>query len=256
MPPATTSSGPRLAGRLAVPAASASPQTSSRLLGREEERQPAVGVLRGALDVLLRRAPRRRSGPPARSGLVSIFSGLPRPVPWPAGSGRWKILPSCSSALAAQRHPDDVDDLAGAAQRLVVGQAVPALDDLRAGGAEAEDRAAAADVVEAGRGLRERAGRARVDVEDRRRRSRPSRSSRRGSPSAWGSRSRRPRRPRRCPARPSRARRPGRRPRAGCRRTSAGWRASSAVLVVSGVVRTGTTVTVSLSGFQGSEECA
>ena len=59
--------------------------------------------------------------------------------------------------LAAHAAPDEVDDLAGAAERLVVGDAVEALDHLRAGRAEAEDRAAAADVVEAGGGLEQRA---------------------------------------------------------------------------------------------------
>ena len=68
--------------------------------------------------------------------------------------------------LATQPHAQDLDDLAGAAERLVVRQTVEALDHLGAGRAEPEDRAAAGDVVEAGRGLEERSGGARVDVED------------------------------------------------------------------------------------------
>ena len=51
-------------------------------------------------------------------------------------------------------------------ERLVVGQPVEPLDHLRPGGAETEHRPAAGDVVEAGRGLQDRAGGAREDVED------------------------------------------------------------------------------------------
>ena len=131
-------------------------------------------------------------------------------------------MPSLVERLAAQALAQELDDLAGAAQRLVVGHAVEALDDLRAGGAEADDRAAAGDVVEAGRGLQQGAGGAGVDVEDAGADLDASRSWPRGSPSAWGSRSRRARRPRSCPARPSPARPPGRRSRGGSRRRSSG----------------------------------
>ena len=126
------------------------------LLRRVEERQPAVGVLRGALDVLL--AERRdvdRDARPLRLG--QHLQRLAEAGALALGQRQVEDLAVVLQALAPQRHPDDVDDLAGAAQRLVVGQPVPALDDLRAGGAEPEDRAAAADVVEPGRGLGERA---------------------------------------------------------------------------------------------------
>ena len=75
-------------------------------------------------------------------------------------------MPSLVSVSRRRPAADDVDDLAGAAQRLVVGHAVEALDHLGPGGAEADHRAAAGDVVEAGRGLQQGARRAGVDVED------------------------------------------------------------------------------------------
>jgi hypothetical protein len=74
--------------------------------------------------------------------------------------------PVAGERLAAQAAADQLDDLAGPAERVGVGQAVEALDHLRARGAEAQDGAAAADVVEPGRGLQECSRRAREDVED------------------------------------------------------------------------------------------
>ena len=137
-------------GRLAAPCASASPQTSG-LLGVEEERQPAVGHLGGQLDVLVaqRRDPHRDAG---ALGLVEQLQRLAQAAALVRGQRELEDA-VVVSALAAQTLPEDVDDLAGAAQRLVVGEPVEALDHLRAGGAEADDRAAAGDVVEAGRGL-------------------------------------------------------------------------------------------------------
>ena len=155
----------------------------------------------------------------SRSGLIRILSGLPRPRPWSGGQRDVEDARVRLQRLALEAGADDPDHLAGAAQRLVVGHPVEALDDLRPGGAEAEHGAAAGDVVEAGGGLEDRAGGAREDVEDAGARSAASRSWRPGSPSASGSRSRRPRPPRPCRGPPSRARRPGQRSRAGCRRT-------------------------------------
>ena len=82
-----------------------------------------------------------------------------------SGSGMLK-MPCGLQRLALEAGPDDPDHLAGAAERLVVGQAVEPLDHLRPRGAETEHRPAAGDVVEAGRGLQDRAGGAREDVED------------------------------------------------------------------------------------------
>ena len=51
-------------------------------------------------------------------------------------------------ALAGDDLAHDLDVLAGAAPGLRVGHAVPALGDLRAGGAEAEDEAPAGELVD------------------------------------------------------------------------------------------------------------
>ena len=64
--------------------------------------------------------------------------------------------------------PYDLDDLAGAAQRAGVGDAVEALDDLRPRSAQAQHRAPGRDVVETGDRLQQRPGGAREDVEDAR----------------------------------------------------------------------------------------
>lgn len=92
-------------------------------------------------------------------------------------------LAESAALLLGQRHVGDavvVDDfaapdpaaqfdgLAGPAERLVVRLAVPALDDLRPGRAEPQQRPAAGDRVESGTGLGDQGGGAGVDVEDRR----------------------------------------------------------------------------------------
>jgi hypothetical protein len=99
--------------------------------------------------------------------LVEQLQRLAEAEPLVGGKRQGEDLAVVPQGLAAKRGPDDVDDLAGPAQRLVVGHPVPALDHLGAGGAEPEDRPAAADVVEPGGGLRERTGRAGEHVEDR-----------------------------------------------------------------------------------------
>ncbi len=70
-------------------------------------------------------------------------------------------------ALTGDDLADDLDVLARATPRLRIGDAVPALGDLRAGRAEAEDEAAAGEVVERRAGHRCRGGRARRDLQDR-----------------------------------------------------------------------------------------
>ena len=94
----------------------------------------------------------------SRSGRVSSLSGLPSPVTAPCSLVERQVeLAVGAQRLALQAAADDVDDLGGARQRLAVGHAVEALDDLRPADAEAEDRAPLADVVEAGGGLQQRA---------------------------------------------------------------------------------------------------
>ena len=113
------------------------------------------------------RAPRSRSGRTGARACVSSLSGLPSPVPCPSGSGRVK-MPSCRSV--SRRRPRRTRSTISRvrAERLVVRHPVEALDHLRPARPEAEDRPALRHVVEAGRGLQDRAGGARVDVEDRR----------------------------------------------------------------------------------------
>lgn len=92
-------------------------------------------------------------------------------------------LAELAALLLGQRHvgdavvvdglapPDaaaELDGLAGPAERPVVRLAVPALHDLRARGAQAEQGPAAGHGVEPGAGLGDEGGGAGVDVEDRR----------------------------------------------------------------------------------------
>ena len=136
------------------------------LLGHEEDRQPAVGVLGGRLHVLL---PQRRDpdGDGRALGLGQQLERLAEPGALALGQGQ-REDPVVRERLAAQPAADQVDDLPGAAERLVVPDPVEPLDHLRSAGAEAEDRPALRHVVEAGRRLQDRARGARVDVEDRR----------------------------------------------------------------------------------------
>ena len=70
-------------------------------------------------------------------------------------------------ALAGDDLAHDFDVLAGAAPGLRVGHAVPAFGDLRAGGAEAEEEAAAGEFVDRRPGHRRRGRRARRHLQDR-----------------------------------------------------------------------------------------
>ena len=73
-----------------------------------------------------------------RSGWTVDFSGLPSPAPpWQRQVVELAVV--LDRLAAGDDLADDVDVLARAGQRPRVGLAVPALDDLRAGGAEAED---------------------------------------------------------------------------------------------------------------------
>ena len=87
----------------------------------------------------------------------------------PLGQRDLVARPVVLDALAAPHLAADVDDLAGAAERLVVGDAVEALDHLRARRAEAEDAAAVGQGVDAGGGHGDQRRRAGVDRQDARR---------------------------------------------------------------------------------------
>ena len=104
----------------------------------------------------------------SRSGWSRILSGLPSPRPWSSESGMSKNDVVDSSGSRLRPGADQPDDLAGPAERLVVGHPVEPLDHLRPGGAEAEDRPAGGHVVQPGGGLQDRSRRAREDVEDAR----------------------------------------------------------------------------------------
>ena len=123
--------------------------------GGEERGHPAVGDLAGHLEVL-----------GAEGGDDDRDLAADRVVDQLQAHVELDRLAVVDDALAAQRHADHVDVLAGALQRLLEGHAVPALDHLRAAGAEPEDEAAPAEHVEGAGALREQRGRAREDVED------------------------------------------------------------------------------------------
>ena len=180
-PPATTSSAGSVGSTAwPGPSASASPHTSLRLLGHVEDRQPPVGDLGGHRDVLV--ADRRDVDRDARAHrMVDQLERLAEAGPLSFGQ-RQVVDAGVLDRLAPPHHPADLDDLAGAGERAVVGDAVEAFDHLRARRAEAEDGAAVGDGVEAGRGLAEARRRAAVDVEDARADFDLARSSPRGSP--------------------------------------------------------------------------
>ena len=140
-----------------------------RLLGQEEQRHPAVGDLGGHLDVLRaeRRDPDRDPGP---HGVGDDLERLAQP-----GALLGRAAAACSApvvgeaVLAGPHLAADLDDLPGAAERLVVRDAVPALDHLRARRAEAELAAAVGEGVDARRRHGEERGRPGVDRQDARR---------------------------------------------------------------------------------------
>ena len=175
-------------------------------LGVDEDRQPAVGDLRGERDVLR----------PDR-GEVDRDVGAQRPhhhLQRLAEPGRARPVVGDAVVLALVGRPTSRRSAVRTismysrvfAERLAPRLAVPALDDLRARGAEAEDEAAARHEVERRRGHRGVRGRAARDLHDRRADLDPAR--RRGEPREHA-------RPRRCP-RPPRPRRSRSRARSAC----------------------------------------
>ena len=85
-----------------------------------------------------------------------------------AGQGQLVVLALVVDlALAGDDLADDFDVLAGAAPGLGVGNAVPAFGDLRPGGAEAEEEAAAGELVDRRTGHRGGCGRAGGHLHDR-----------------------------------------------------------------------------------------
>ena len=94
------------------------------------------------------------------------FSGFPSSDP----SARDRVrLAAKNERLVAREDPShDFHGLASSGQRLSIGNAVPAFDDLRTGHPEPEEKAAPAQPVECGGGHRGEGGRSRRDLENRR----------------------------------------------------------------------------------------
>ena len=136
-----------------------------RLLGQVKERLPAFGQLGGERHVL-----RANRGDHDRDALAHrVVDQLERLAE--AGAlirgERELIVPAVvAEPLPAPHHPADLDQLAGPADGGVVGHAVPALDHLRAGRAEAEGEPAVRDVVQPGRGHRGQCRGARIQLEN------------------------------------------------------------------------------------------
>ena len=110
----------------------------------------------------------QKIGTVSRTGWLMILSGLPSPVPSPLRQRHLDGRAVVDDLLALHRHPADVDVVADARHRLLVGHAVEPLDDLRARGTQPEDEATVGDEVETRCGLRHAGGGAREHVEDRR----------------------------------------------------------------------------------------
>ena len=86
------------------------------------------------------------------------------------GETKWPVFGHRGSALFQRLAPDQgphhANDVAQLAERLAEGSAVETLDDFLAAGAQAEDEAALADLVEGGRAHGQKAGRAAEGVDD------------------------------------------------------------------------------------------
>ncbi len=151
-PPAEICRGPRAGSRLADPRASARPHTSFAFSGMKKNgNQPsATSAVMATF-----RSPREATqmGIRGRTGWPMILRGRPRPVP-SSGWQRYVVLRPVvdQGRLAGPDLAADLDDLAGAPERSVVGDAVPALDHLRPRGPQAQLEPAFRQGVDACRG--------------------------------------------------------------------------------------------------------
>src|ERR1019366_7561340 len=84
------------------------------------------------------------------------------------GEGQGERLAAGLDAFARERHADDGDVLTGALELLAEALTVPALGDLRSGGADAEDHAPVRELVDGGSGHRGHRRRAPGHLEDAR----------------------------------------------------------------------------------------
>ena len=128
-------------------------------LGREEDREPAVGDLRRQRDVL--RADRGEVD--RHVGAQRVDDQLERLAEAGRAGARVGdvvvLAVVLERLLAAEDRADDLDVLARARERLAPGLAVPALRDLRAPRPEAQEDAAAGEEVERRDGRGRRRGR-------------------------------------------------------------------------------------------------
>ena len=158
-----TSRSERWRPPLAKPASRCSPQVCLEGVDAEEDRDPAVADLGRHLD----RFAADRADEDRDLVALGVEVELQR-LALAAGQRQLVVLALVvDRALAGDDLAHDFDVLAGAAPGLGVGHAVPALGDLRAGGAEAEEEAAAGELVDRRPGHRRRRRRARRDLEDR-----------------------------------------------------------------------------------------
>ena len=134
----------------------------AHVLGREQRRDPAVGDLGGERGVL---RPDRREvdRDPLLHRRDRELQRLARPV----GQRQLERLALELEALARERHPHHRDVLARARELAAEALAVPALGDLRAARADAEQHPAAGELVDRRRGHRRHRGRAAGHLEDR-----------------------------------------------------------------------------------------
>ena len=164
---AMTSSGGSDGSRRAVAGRQRGAPDRAGLLRVEEDRLPALGELRGHLDVL-----RAERGQHDRDPVADrVVDQLERLAQAGALVGRQRdrvVAALVGQPLAAPDRTADLDDLPGPADRGVVRHAVPALDDLRPGRAEAEDEPPVGHVVQARGGHRGQRRGAGVQLQDAR----------------------------------------------------------------------------------------
>src|SRR5215471_2563978 len=98
---------------------------------------------------------------------MMVLSGLPRPVAPGAGVGNLIVLALVLERFfAGENLPDDRNIFFRARKRLAIGDAVPALDHLWAGRADAEKKASARERLQAHGGHRRAGRRARLHLHD------------------------------------------------------------------------------------------
>ena len=151
MPPAAICSVPSEGSRLAAPASSDGPKTSLTFSGTKKMGSHPSATS-AVMATFFSPSAATQIGIRGRTGWLISLRGLPSPVPSSGGQGdvvRRTVVGE--RGLAGPHVAADLDDLAGAGERSVVGHAVEALDHLGARGAETEVAAPTRNGVDAGR---------------------------------------------------------------------------------------------------------